>query len=155
MKGLTHLFFGIGFVGFSLSLFEKSFLYWGIGTLIITPIFSRIPDHDQKIAKITFNQIVPHRSKFTHNLLYGFPLFFVVFLINIPFFGQILAITIISIFGAIFAHAFIDAFNYGGVWFGVFKIKGFLEWDSFLGNFGFKLIGVILFILSLKNIFLT
>lgn len=155
MKALTHVIFGIGCIGFLLSLFEIHLILWGIGTLFITPFFSRVPDHDQKIARITYNQIIPHRSKLTHNLLYGLPLFFVVFLIEIPFIGQILVTILISIFGAMFAHAFIDAFNFGGVWIGVFKVKGFLEWDSFFGNLGFKLVGVILILLSLKTIILS
>ena len=152
MKGLTHVFFGIGCIGFFLSLFEIHIMLWGIGTLIIAPLFSRIPDYDQKIAKVTYNQIVPHRSKVSHNLLYGILLFIIPFIYDIPFFGQILVTAIISIFGALFVHAFIDAFNYGGVWIGVFKIKGFLEWDSIVGNFGFKLVGVLLFLLSVKSI---
>jgi membrane-bound metal-dependent hydrolase YbcI (DUF457 family) len=152
MKGLTHVFFGTGCVGFALSLFEIHIMLWGIGTLIIAPLFSRIPDYDQKIAKITYNQIVPHRSKFSHNLLYGAFFFFIPFILDIPFFGPILVTIIISVFGAIFSHAFIDAFNFGGVWIGVFKIKGFLEWDSICGNFGFKLVGMFLFLLSVKPI---
>lgn len=151
MKGLTHVFFGIGFVSILLSFTKVPLLFWGIGTLIITPFFSRVPDYDQKIAKVTFNQVLPHRGKATHNLLYGLPLFLVPYIIEIPTLGVLVATIIVSIFGALFSHTFVDAFNFGGVWCGIFKIKGFLEWDSFLGNFSFKLIGFFLLLLSIGS----
>lgn len=151
MKGLTHVFFGIGFVSILLSFTKVPLLFWGIGTLIIAPFFSRVPDYDQKIAKVTFNRVVPHRGKATHNLLYGLPLFSVPYIIEIPILGVLLTTIIVSIFGALFSHTFVDAFNFGGVWCGIFKIKGFLEWDSFWGNFSFKLIGFFLFLISIGS----
>ena len=149
MRGFTHVLFGMGFVGMLLSVFEISIILWGVGTLLISPIFSRLPDQDQKIARITFNQILPHRGKGTHNLLYGLPLVSLLILNDVPLVGSLLIMVIGSIFGALFAHAFVDAFNYGGVWIGIFRVKGFLEWDSFWGNFGFKIIGILLILLSL------
>lgn len=150
MKGLTHVFFGVGFVSLWLSFFEVHLLLWIIGTLVISPIFSRLPDQDQKISRITFDRIVPHRGKGTHNLIYGLPLLACFLLMDLPFSGPIIIMILGSIFGALFAHSFVDAFNYGGVWIGIFKVKGFLEWDSVWGNLGFKLIGAILFVLSLS-----
>lgn len=152
MKGLTHVIFGMGFVSLLLSLFNDPLL-WGIGTLLISPIFSRLPDQDQKIARITFNQIVPHRGKGTHNLLYGLPLLSLFIVVDWPVIGPFLILFIGSIFGALFAHSFVDAFNYGGVWVGIFKVKGFLEWDSFWGNIGFKFVGIILVLISLAILF--
>lgn len=152
MKGLTHVFFGVGFVGILLSCFKEPFFLWIVGTLLISPIFSRLPDQDQKIARITFNQIVPHRGKGTHNLLYGLPLIFLLIINNVPLLGPSLVMVIGSIFGALFAHAFVDAFNYGGVWLGFFQIKGFLTWDSFWGNLGFKLLGVLFSLLSVFSL---
>jgi hypothetical protein len=59
-----------------------------------------------------------------------------------------------SIFGALFTHAFVDAFNYGGVWIGFFRLKiGSLRWDSFLGNITFKLLGILMVLLSIPLIF--
>ena len=149
MRGLTHVLFGMGFVSVVIGFFDISILLWGVGTFLISPIFSRLPDQDQKIARITFNRIVPHRGKGTHNLLYGLPLITLLLLKDIPLLGPLLAMIIGSIFGALFAHAFVDAFNYGGVWFGIFKTKGFLGWESFWGNFGFKSLGIVLILLSL------
>ncbi|MFX1515448.1 MAG: hypothetical protein ACFFC6_04005 [Promethearchaeota archaeon] len=149
MRGLTHVFCGIGFVSLLLGIFNTPIILWGVGTFLISPIFSRIPDQDQKIARITFNQIVPHRGKGTHNLLYGLPLFLLVFLQDLPVVGSLLVMLIGSIFGAIFIHSFVDAFNYGGVWIATFKTKGFLTWDSLLGNFIFKVLGILLFLFSL------
>ncbi|UCE15062.1 MAG: metal-dependent hydrolase [Candidatus Heimdallarchaeota archaeon] len=150
MKGLTHVFFGVGFVSLILSFFEVHFLLWIVGTLVLSPVFSRLPDQDQKISRITFNRIVPHRGKGTHNLIYGLPLLACFFLVDWPFFGPIIIMILGSIFGALFAHSFVDAFNYGGVWLGIFKVKGFLEWNSVFGNFAFKFVGVLLFLLSLS-----
>ncbi len=149
MRGLTHVFFGIGFVSMLLGVFKTPIILWGVGTFLITPVFSRLPDQDQKIARVTFNQIVPHRGKGTHNLLYGIPLFFLVFIQDLPIIGSLLVVFIGSIFGAIFIHSFVDAFNHGGVWIGIFRVKGFLDWDSFWGNLGFKILGILLFLLSL------
>jgi membrane-bound metal-dependent hydrolase YbcI (DUF457 family) len=154
MKGLTHVFFGIGFVSILILYSNLSIVYWGVGTFIIAPIFSRLPDKDQKIAQITFNQIVPHRGKLSHNLLYGLPIFFIFTLEKMSFIGDILSTLIVSIFGALFAHALIDALNHSGVWIGVIRTKGFLKWDSFFGNLGLKLTGLILFFISVTNIFL-
>lgn len=151
MRGLTHVFVGVGFVGLLLSIFEVSLILWICGTLIIAPIFSRLPDQDQKIAKITFNQIVPHRGKGTHNLLYGLPLLLLPVLIALPIIGSLGVMIIASIFGAIFIHALVDAFNHGGVWFGIFKIKGFLTWDSLWGNLSFKILGIVLFLIAILN----
>ncbi|MFW9905144.1 MAG: hypothetical protein ACFFFH_12470 [Candidatus Thorarchaeota archaeon] len=149
MRGLTHVFIGIGFVSLLLILFKTPFILWGVGSFLISPIFSRLPDYDQKIADITFNQIVPHRGKGTHNLLYSVPLILLVFIQDLPIIGSLLVMLVGSIFGAIFIHAFVDAFNYGGVWIGFLKTKGFLRWDSFWGNLFFKIIGILLFLLSL------
>ncbi len=149
MKGLTHVFFGVGFVSLLLGIFRIPIIMWGVGTFLIAPFFSRLPDQDQKIARITFNQIVPHRGKGTHNLLYGIPLLGLILIVNWPIIGHLLILFVGSIFGSLFAHAFIDAFNYGGVWIGIFRVKGFLDWDSFWGNLGFKIGGIILILLSL------
>ncbi|MFX0182368.1 MAG: hypothetical protein ACFE95_04715 [Candidatus Hodarchaeota archaeon] len=148
MKGLTHVLFGMGFVSIIFSIFRIQILLWGIGTFVISPIFSRLPDHDQKIAQFTFNQVVPHRGKGTHNLLYGLPLLTLLILIDIPLLGTLLVMVIVSVFGALFAHAIVDACNYGGVWIGIFRIKGFLTWDSFWGNIIIKLIGILMIIIS-------
>jgi membrane-bound metal-dependent hydrolase YbcI (DUF457 family) len=152
MKGMTHVFFGMGFVSILLLYFNLFIVYWGVGTFIIAPFFSRLPDKDQKIARITFNQILPHRGKTTHNLLYGLPILSVFIIENIPLFGAIISTLIVSIFGALFAHTLIDALNHSGVWIGVLRTKGFLEWDSFFGNLGLKLTGLILFFISVTNI---
>lgn len=144
MKGLTHVLFGLGFVSVLLGIFRMPVLMWGIGTLIISPIFSRLPDYDQKIAQFTFNQVVPHRGKGTHNLLYGLPLISLLILIDVPLVGTLFVMVIGSIFGALFAHAIVDACNYGGVWVGIFRVKGFLTWDSFWGNIFVKLIGILM-----------
>ncbi|MFX1504975.1 MAG: metal-dependent hydrolase [Promethearchaeota archaeon] len=149
MRGLTHVFVGIGFVSLLLGLLKTPIILWGVGSFLIAPIFSRLPDQDQKIARITFNQILPHRGKGTHNLLYGLPLVLLVIIQNLPIIGSLLVMVIGSIFGAIFIHAFVDAFNYGGVWIAFLKTKGFLSWDSFWGNFFFKIFGILLFLLSL------
>lgn len=149
MRGLTHVFVGIGFVSLLLGLFKTPIILWGVGSFLIAPIFSRLPDQDQKIARITFNQIVPHRGKGTHNLVYGLPLVFLVIIQDLPIIGSLLVMLIGSIFGAIFIHAFVDAFNYGGVWIVFLKTKGFLRWDSFWGNLFFKILGILLFLLSL------
>ncbi|UCG02170.1 MAG: metal-dependent hydrolase [Candidatus Heimdallarchaeota archaeon] len=149
MRGLTHVFFGIGFVSLLLGIFKTPIILWGIGTFLIAPIFSRLPDQDQKIARITFNQIVPHRGKGTHNLLYGIPLFLLIVIQGIPIVGSLLITLVGSIFGAIFIHSFVDAFNHSGVWIGIFRVKGFLDWDSFWGNLSFKILGILLFFLSL------
>jgi hypothetical protein len=156
LKGFTHIFFGIGFVGILLCLFEIPIFLWMIGTLVFSPIFSRLPDQDQKISKLTFNQIVPHRGKGTHNLLYGLPLILTILVNDLPIVGSFLLVIIVGIFGSLFAHAFIDGFNYGGIWFGIFHIKiGRLRWDSFWGNLGFKLIGILLFLIALLSYFLS
>jgi membrane-bound metal-dependent hydrolase YbcI (DUF457 family) len=151
VRGLTHVLFGMGFVSILLGVFEISIIWWGVGTLLISPIFSRLPDQDQKISRITFNQILPHRGKGTHNLLYGLPLISLFILSDVPLVGSLLIMVIGSIFGALFAHALVDAFNYGGVWLGIFRVKGFLEWDSFWGNLGFKIIGILLILLALLS----
>ena len=148
MKGFTHVLFGMGFVGILLSLLEIPIILWGIGTFLISPFFSRLPDQDQKIARITFNQILPHRGKGTHNLLYGIPLFLIIIFHEVPVIGSVLVMLIGAIFGAVFIHSFVDAFNFGGVWFGIFRVKGFLNWDSFWGNLGFKLLGIVLILMS-------
>jgi membrane-bound metal-dependent hydrolase YbcI (DUF457 family) len=146
MRGLTHVIFGIGFVSAILSYLNLAFPLWIIGSLIISPVFSRIPDYDQKVAKITFNYIVPHRGKHSHNLLYGIPVIAAFFIIGSP----ILVLLLVSVFGALFAHTLVDIFNSAGVWLGIFKISvGNLRWDSFFGNFFFKLIGIILLIISI------
>ncbi|MHA2203592.1 MAG: hypothetical protein ACW991_07870, partial [Candidatus Hodarchaeales archaeon] len=90
MRGLTHVFFGIGFVSILLGVFKTPLILWGVGTFLIAPVFSRLPDQDQKIARITFNQIVPHRGKGTHNLLYGIPLLLFVFIQDLPIIGSLL-----------------------------------------------------------------
>lgn len=148
MKGFTHVLFGMGFVGILLSLIEIPIILWGIGTFLISSFFSRLPDQDQKIARITFNQILPHRGKGTHNLLYGIPIFLIIIFREVPVIGSVLVMLIGAIFGAVFIHSFVDAFNYGGVWFGIFRVKGFLNWDSFWGNLGFKLLGIALILVS-------
>ncbi|MFX0122095.1 MAG: hypothetical protein ACFFAE_00525, partial [Candidatus Hodarchaeota archaeon] len=109
----------------------------------------------QKIAKITFNQVVPHRGKGTHNLLYGIPILLLIVIQDVPIIGSVLVMLIGSIFGAIFIHSFVDAFNHGGVWIGIFRVKGFLDWNSFWGNLGFKILGIMLFLLSLLFYFQT
>ncbi|MHA1931672.1 MAG: metal-dependent hydrolase [Promethearchaeota archaeon] len=145
MKGLTHVLFGIGFVSSLLALLQAPAILWVIGTFIIATFFSRLPDFDQKIAKITFNHVVPHRGIHSHNLLYGLPLFLLPFVQNSP----IMVMAIVSIFGALFAHCLIDAFNSGGVWVGIFHISiGKMSWDSLIGNISFKLLGIVLLILS-------
>ncbi len=149
MKGHTHLLFNLGFVSLLFIIFPVNSIFWIIGVLIVSPIFSRIPDRDQMISKITFNQIIPHRGKGTHNLLYGLPLIIMLFANNIPYYGEIIIFLIGSIFGSLFAHSFVDMFNYGGVWLGIFKIKGFLRWDSMLGNLFFQITGVMFFTISL------
>jgi membrane-bound metal-dependent hydrolase YbcI (DUF457 family) len=148
MKGFTHVLFGMGFVGILLSILETPISLWGIGTFLISPFFSRLPDQDQKVARITFNQIVPHRGKGTHNLLYGLPLFLIILVYEVPVIGSVLVMLIGAIFGAIFIHSFVDAFNYGGVWLGIFRVKGFLDWDSFWGNLSFRLFGIVLILFS-------
>ncbi|MFX0118328.1 MAG: hypothetical protein ACFFCU_06605 [Promethearchaeota archaeon] len=146
---MTHVLFGMGFVSILLAASKISLILWGIGTFLISPIFSRLPDQDQKIARITFNQVVPHRGKGTHNLLYGLPLLFILVVQDWIIIGLFLVLLLASIFGALFVHSVVDAFNYGGVWFGIFRVKGFLEWDSFWGNLVFKVLGIALIIVSL------
>ncbi len=148
MKGLTHVVFGVGFVSIFLTLLQIPLPLWLLGTFIISPIFSRLPDHDQKIAKITFNQVVPHRGKHSHNLLFILPIFVVFFVTDSP----IPVSLTFSVFGAIFAHTLVDAFNSAGVWVGIFKISlSNLSWDSFWGNFLFKIIGIILLLVAVLN----
>ena len=145
MKGLTHVLFGIGLVSSLLVLLQTPVILWIIGTFVIATFFSRIPDFDQKIAKITFNHVVPHRGMHSHNLLYGLPLFLVLLIQDSP----IIVTAIVSIFGALFAHSLIDAFNSGGVWLGIFHISiGKMSWDSLLGNSIFKILGISLLFLS-------
>ena len=145
MKGFTHVLFGIGFVSSLLVLLQTQVVLWAIGTFIIAPFFSRLPDYDQKIAKITFNQVVPHRGMHSHNLIFFLPLFLIPFVETYP----IPVMLIVSVFGALFAHSLIDAFNSGGVWLGIFHISiGKMSWDSFLGNLAFKVLGIVLLILS-------
>ena len=84
MKGLTHVLFGIGFVSSLLVLFQTPVVLWVIGTFILATFFSRLPDYDQKVAKITFNKVVPHRGMHSHNLLYVLPLFLIPFIENSP-----------------------------------------------------------------------
>ncbi len=149
MKGLTHVLFGIGFVSSLLVLFQTPVILWVIGTFILATFFSRLPDYDQKVAKITFNKVVPHRGMHSHNLIYILPLFLIPFIQNSP----IIVMLITSIFGALFAHSLIDAFNSGGVWLGIFHISiGKMSWDSFLGNFAFKILGIVLLVLSGQNL---
>ncbi|MFX0053118.1 MAG: hypothetical protein ACFE8U_17725, partial [Candidatus Hermodarchaeota archaeon] len=82
------------------------------------------------------------------------PLLFLIIFFSWGFLGQLLIMLIGSIFGALFAHAFVDAFNYGGVWIGFFHLKiGSLRWDSFSGNITFRLLGVLMVILSIFLIF--
>ena len=152
MKGMTHVFFGIAFVSILILYFNLSIVYWGVGTFIIAPFFSCLPDKDQKIARITFNQIVPHRGKTTHNLLYGLPILLIFTLEKNTLFGGIISTLLVSIFGGLFANALIDALNYSGVWIGIVRTKGFLKWDSLIGNIGLKLIGLILLLISVTNI---
>ncbi|MFW9854611.1 MAG: metal-dependent hydrolase [Candidatus Thorarchaeota archaeon] len=139
MKGRTHILFGMGFVG--IILYRLDFWLWAGGTLILAPIFSRLPDYDQKISRIAFNQIVPHRGKWTHNLLFGLPLGL---LLWIPPEMDLVWMGLVGSFGALFAHVFADAFNYGGVWVGFIKLKvGKFSWDSLIGNLAFKVLGLI------------
>jgi membrane-bound metal-dependent hydrolase YbcI (DUF457 family) len=149
VKGLTHVLFGAGFVSLVLVFFNTPLIFWVIGTFFISPIFSRLPDKDQKIARITFNQIIPHRGRTTHNLLYGLPLLALFSLTNLPVVGSLFVLIIGSIFGALFAHACADVVNYAGVWAGFFRVKGFLRWDSIWGNYALKLIGIVLIIISI------
>ena len=145
MRGTTHIIFGVGFVGYLLTVINTSFMLWVIISFIISPIISRIPDYDQKISKITFNQIVPHRGKLTHNLIYGIPIIVLFFFPNLNN-AQLIVITL---FGPLFAHSLIDSFNSGGVWLGFIRISlGKVRWDSFFGNLTFKLIGMILICIS-------
>ncbi len=145
MKGPTHVIFGLGFVAYLLSIFSISIELWVIGTFIISPIFSRVPDYDQNISKITFNQIVPHRGKLTHNLLYGLPIITLFVFPSV----ELQQLALVTVFGPLFAHSFIDSFNSGGVWFGFFHFSvADFRWDSFWGNSIFKLIGIILICLS-------
>ncbi len=139
MKGLTHIFFGLGVISSVLVYIDVSILLWGVGTLILTPMFSRLPDYDQKIAKITFNQVIPHRGKLSHNLFYGLPVILCFSLGNFP----LLQMVIISSFGAIFVHVVLDACNSGGVWIGFWHFSLFkIRWDSFWANSLFKLVGI-------------
>ena len=139
MKGLTHIFFGVGLTGFFLAVVQTPILLWGIGTLFIAPLFSRLPDYDQKIAKITFNQVLPHRGKLSHNLVFGLPIFLCFYLNDFP----LLQMVLVSSFGALFFHVFVDAFNAGGVWVGFFHLSiAKIRWDSLWGNFFFKLVGI-------------
>jgi membrane-bound metal-dependent hydrolase YbcI (DUF457 family) len=148
MKGLTHILFGIGFVSSLLVLLQTPVILWAIGTFIIAIFFSRLPDFDQKIAKLTFNQVVPHRGMHSHNLIFILPLFVIPFVQDSP----IIVMCIVSIFGALFAHSLVDAFNFGGVWLGIFHISiGKVSWDSFLGNLAFKGIGLILLVFSSQS----
>lgn len=141
MKGATHVLFGMGFVGLILSLINLDLWLWVGGTLVLSPFFSRVPDYDQKIARVTFNQIVPHRGKWSHNLLVGLPL---CLLLWIPQELSLVWMGLVGSIGALFAHVFVDAWNYAGVWFGIFKLKiGRFSWDSFSGNLLFKLIGLL------------
>ncbi|MFX0173440.1 MAG: metal-dependent hydrolase, partial [Candidatus Hodarchaeota archaeon] len=94
MKGLTHVFFGMGFVSILFGIFKIHPLMWGFGIFIISPIFSRLPDQDQKISRLTFNQIVPHRGKTTHNLLFCLPLLFLIIFFSWGFLGQLLIMLI-------------------------------------------------------------
>jgi membrane-bound metal-dependent hydrolase YbcI (DUF457 family) len=150
MKGTTHIIFGIGFVGYLLTLINTSFGIWVVCTFLLSPIISRTPDYDQKISRITFNQIVPHRSKITHNLLFGVPIIALIFFPNV----EIAQLIVLSIFGPLFAHSLVDSFNSGGVWLGVNHISlGKVRWDSFWGNLIFKLIGFFLICLALISFF--
>ncbi|MHA1992908.1 MAG: metal-dependent hydrolase [Candidatus Hodarchaeales archaeon] len=146
MKGLTHTLFGVGLVSITLAYLQIPLGLWGVGSFILAPFFSRFPDYDQKIAKYTFNQVIPHRGKLSHNLLYGLPIILCFYLHDFPLFQ----IAIISSFGAFFIHAFVDAFNSGGVWLGFFHLSiTNLGWDSFWGNLFFKLVGIGLLCLSI------
>jgi len=81
----------------------------------------------------------------SHNLIFFLPLFLIPFVETYP----IPVMLIVSVFGALFAHSLIDAFNSGGVWLGIFHISiGKMSWDSFLGNLAFKVLGIVLLILS-------
>ncbi|MHA1941236.1 MAG: metal-dependent hydrolase [Candidatus Hodarchaeales archaeon] len=146
MKGTTHSIFGMGFVGYLLTIINAPFVVWVIFSFILSPIISRVPDYDQKISRITFNQVVPHRGKVTHNLVYGVPI------IGFFFFSdfEIIQYALIAGFGPLFAHSLLDSFNSGGVWLGFFHVSlGKVRWDSFWGNVIFKLMGIILICLSL------
>ena len=151
MKGLTHVLFGMGFVSIFLFLFKVPVFLWFFGTFLVSPFFSRLPDKDQKIARISFNQIDPHRGKFSHNLLYGFPLIIPFFFASIGLFEIILIFLIGSVFGALFAHTFVDSFNYAGVYIIGIHLKGFLRWDSFWGNFIFRILGIILILIPITQ----
>ncbi len=146
MRGLTHIIFGLGFISASLTFLQTPIEIWGVGTFIIAPIFSRLPDFDQKIARITFNQIVPHRGKLSHNLLYVIPVIICFYIPNFPFLQMI----IISSFGALFIHVIVDSFNSGGVWFGFIHLSvANISWNSYWGNLFFKLTGITLLGLSI------
>ena len=77
-------------------------------------------------------------------LLYGAPLLLPLLITDTSIIGFIVIVVIGSIFGALFSHSLADLMNYAGVWLGIFKIKGFLKWDSFWGNAIFKIIGSLL-----------
>jgi len=151
MKGLTHILFGMGFVSIFLYFFKVPFVLWFLGVFLVSPFFSRLPDKDQTIARVTFNQIDPHRGKFSHNLLIGLPLILIFFIINMTIFETILIFLIGSIFGALFAHTFVDSFNYAGVYIMGIKIKGFLKWDSFWGNLIFRILGGVLVLIPISQ----
>ncbi|MHA1978432.1 MAG: metal-dependent hydrolase [Candidatus Hodarchaeales archaeon] len=146
MKGLTHIFFGVGLVSLILAIVQTPVGLWGVGTLVLAPFFSRLPDYDQKIARITFNQVIPHRGKLSHNFLHGLPIFLCFYLSEYP----LLQVAIVSSFGALFTHVFVDAFNSGGVWLGFIHLSvARIGWDSFWGNLFFKLVGIGLLSLSI------
>ncbi|WP_455141670.1 metal-dependent hydrolase [Candidatus Hodarchaeum mangrovi] len=151
MKGLTHVLFGMGFVSIFFYFFKVPFILWFLGVFIVSPFFSRLPDKDQTIANVTFNQIDPHRGKLSHNLLIGLPLIPLFFLTTIGIFETILIFLIGSVFGALFAHSFVDSFNYAGIYILGIKIKGFLKWDSFWGNLIFRILGVVLILLPVPQ----
>jgi len=139
----------MGFVSLTLFLLDTPILIWFIGTWVISPFFSKLPDKDQTIARITFNQVIPHRGRSTHNLFYGLPLILLLFLPTCGILCSILMMIIVSTFGALFAHSLVDALNHAGVWIGIFKIKGFLRWDSIVGNLFVKILGLILILIPL------
>ncbi|MHA1971773.1 MAG: hypothetical protein ACTSW1_02200 [Candidatus Hodarchaeales archaeon] len=145
----------MGFVSLTLFLLDIPIVLWFIGTFLISPFFSRLPDKDQTIARITFNQVIPHRGKSTHNLIYGLPLIILLFLPNCGIVCQFLSLVIVSTFGAVFAHSLVDALNHAGVWVGIFKIKGFLKWDSLLGNLLVKILGILLIFIPIFQWFLA
>ena len=145
MKIATHVFFGMGAVWFVLAVRNVNLILALVTTFLITPFLSALPDRDQKYQTYPIvGKLVPHRGHFTHEYLIPLlPLVLVGWLVlMVQILPSIVLDLTIVVCLPVFLHILADNFNWMGVYVAGIRVKGFMAWDSEIGNALFRLLGL-------------